>query len=173
MRLPAPTPPSSSSGSYNGHGDRAGRALHVRFAHLAGSTSDFSIAATSRVDGSPPRISQRRTIIYNPSIPSRPGAEAAAHLSAEEIWLMGVRLPGWGVEDEGRVAATSADKSSSSHSHLHHGHHRNPLSPKRRSSYKSHSPASSHPPPTPEPIRDLPSLSPLPSPRATIIHCEL
>ncbi|KAF8128481.1 hypothetical protein K438DRAFT_908324 [Mycena galopus ATCC 62051] len=47
---------------------------------------------------------------------------------------MGVRLPGWGVEDEERVAAAVADKSSSSHAHSRHGrHHGNPLSPRRRS----------------------------------------
>jgi hypothetical protein len=45
------------------------------------------------------------------------------------------------------VAAAAADKYSSSYSHSHH--HGNLLSPRRRSTSKSRSPASLHPPPAP------------------------
>ncbi|KAJ6590220.1 hypothetical protein B0H10DRAFT_2070994 [Mycena sp. CBHHK59/15] len=56
---------------------------------------------------------------------------------AEEIWLMGVRLPGWGVEDEEYMAAFAADKASSSRTPTHNSHHGNQLGPKRRSTSKS------------------------------------
>ncbi|KAJ6623895.1 hypothetical protein B0H10DRAFT_2213273 [Mycena sp. CBHHK59/15] len=54
-----------------------------------------------------------------------------------------------GVEDKERVAATAADKSSSSHAPRIMAPPREPLSPRRRSASKSRSSASPHPPPTP------------------------
>ncbi|KAF7378518.1 hypothetical protein MSAN_00279400 [Mycena sanguinolenta] len=39
--------------------------------------------------------------------------DAAPDRSTEEIWLMGVRLPGWGAEDEARVAAAAHVRASS------------------------------------------------------------
>ncbi|KAJ7465490.1 hypothetical protein FB451DRAFT_1486924 [Mycena latifolia] len=39
--------------------------------------------------------------------------DAAPNRSAEESWLMGVRLPGWGCEDEERVAAAAGGKAAS------------------------------------------------------------
>ncbi|KAF7368158.1 hypothetical protein MVEN_00134800 [Mycena venus] len=197
----ASTPPSSTSGSSNGHGgdltlartpSRLGAetgALATRlsgwFAHLAGSTSDLSIAATiggslsqagstaaalassasRKPDAKSSNLNSKstsskadtksagggsKTSLLDKAVRYLLDGDANPDRSSEEIWLMGVRLPGWGVEDEERVAAAAADKSSSSHSHSHHGHHHgNPLSPRRRSTSKSRSPASPHPPHTP------------------------
>ncbi|KAJ7812965.1 peptidase family C54-domain-containing protein [Mycena leptocephala] len=65
--------------------------------------------------------------------------DANSDRSAEEIWLMGVRLPGWGREDEERLAAAGSNEKSSSsggHSSSHAQTHK-PLSPKRRSTSKA------------------------------------
>ncbi|KAJ7171540.1 cysteine protease required for autophagy [Mycena filopes] len=114
------------------------------FAHLAGSTSDLSLTSTlstSISHAASLATSASRKTPASPSSNSKGGrggsggggkpslldkamrylvdGDAAPDRSTEEIWLMGVKLPGWSAEDEARVAAAAAAASSSSHSHSH------------------------------------------------------
>ncbi|KAF7325375.1 hypothetical protein MSAN_02514800 [Mycena sanguinolenta] len=62
--------------------------------------------------------------------------DAAPDRSTEEIWLMGVQLPGWGAEDEARVAAAAHGGGKDHSSHLlstSHGAGHGLSSSKRRS----------------------------------------
>ncbi|KAJ7891666.1 peptidase family C54-domain-containing protein [Mycena olivaceomarginata] len=158
----ASTPPSSAhshSGSSNGHGDLTlartpsrlgvdasgvGARLSGWFAHLAGSTSDLSLAATisgslSHAGNTAAALASSTSSKSAPTTtshkhkgeatPGKAGAgktlldkavrylldgDAAPDRSTEDIWLMGVRLPGWGPEDEQRVALAAAHPHASS-----------------------------------------------------------
>ncbi|KAJ7330308.1 peptidase family C54-domain-containing protein [Mycena albidolilacea] len=152
-------PPSSHSGSSNGHGDLTlartpsrlgvdasgvGARLSGWFAHLAGSTSDLSLAATisgslSHAGNTAAALASSTSSKSAPTTtshkhkgeatPSKAGAgktlldkavrylldgDAAPDRSTEDIWLMGVRLPGWGPEDEQRMALAAAHPHASS-----------------------------------------------------------
>ncbi|KAJ7841293.1 hypothetical protein B0H13DRAFT_2415027 [Mycena leptocephala] len=160
----ASTPPPSSNSSSSGHGQQqdltlartpsrlgADGPLATRlsgwFAHLAGSTSDLSIAATisgslthgvstaaalasstssnaagkkskAKSDDSHNSNAKSSSKANDSSATTKGGAassktslldkavrylldgDASPDRSAEEIWLMGVRLPGWGRDDE-------------------------------------------------------------------------
>ncbi|KAJ6473341.1 hypothetical protein C8R47DRAFT_1221479 [Mycena vitilis] len=194
----ASTPPSSNSNSNSSSGHGAGDLTLARtpsrlgadgplaarlsgwFAHLAGSTSDLSIAATiggslshaaalaasasastssSRAGNpkSPAKASDAgvgagagtskggsRTSLLDKAVRYLLDGDANPDRSAEEIWLMGVRLPGWGREDEERVAAAAAAAAGgNAHSHSTHGHLHNPLSTSKRRSTSRASPTSS------------------------------
>ncbi|KAJ7711319.1 hypothetical protein B0H16DRAFT_1817074 [Mycena metata] len=121
-----------------------GTRLSGWFAHLAGSTSDLSL--TGMLSSS---ISHAASLASSTSVarktPTSPKAgkdkaggkpslldkavrylldgDAAPDRNGEDIWLMGVRLPGWGREDEERVATAAAAASFSSHSSHSHSSH--------------------------------------------------
>ncbi|KAJ7714766.1 peptidase family C54-domain-containing protein [Mycena maculata] len=165
------------------------------FAHLAGSTSDLSLTSTvggalshsvSTASALASSASKKhsgeggsKTGLLDKAVRYLLDGDAAPDRSQAEIWLMGVKLPGWGRADEERVAAAL---NSSSHSHSHHSSHSHssPSSSRRSSSSADDAP---DPGPWPaafhaafyaqvwctyragfEPIRDLPSLASLPPP---------
>ncbi|KAF8174976.1 peptidase family C54-domain-containing protein [Mycena galopus ATCC 62051] len=189
----ASTPPpsnSSHSGSSNGHAhdvtlarspSRLGAdgALATRlsgwFAHLAGSTSDLSLAATisgsltgvgntaaalsPRKDAKASSTSKKdktsdagataksgggKTSLLDKAVRYLLDGDAAPDRSTDDIWLMGVCLPGWGPEDEARVAAAAANPHSSSTSSHPHPHLHASTSKQRRSGSKTRDASSPH-----------------------------
>ncbi|KAJ7093700.1 hypothetical protein C8R44DRAFT_989851 [Mycena epipterygia] len=84
------------------------------FAHLASSTDD-SLAAT--VNESSEGAGKG---LLDKAVRYLLDEDAAPDRSAQEIWLLGVLLPGWGLEDERRVAqAQHAHAHSTSNLHFH------------------------------------------------------
>ncbi|KAJ7189878.1 hypothetical protein GGX14DRAFT_701934 [Mycena pura] len=176
------------------------------FAHLAGSsTSDLSLTSTigaaaalatstSRAARSASSSSSKaarksdtgggaggsKTGLLDKAVRYLLDGDAAPDRSSAEIWLMGVRLPGWATEDEERITLAS---SSSSHSHSGHSHSSRSHSSHGHSSHSHPIELDPDPGPWPaafhaaffaqvwctyragfEPIRDLPSLASLPPP---------
>ncbi|KAF8147436.1 hypothetical protein K438DRAFT_1989665 [Mycena galopus ATCC 62051] len=124
------------------------------FAHLAGSTSDLLLAVTisgsltgvgntiaalaprkdakssstskdkTSDEGATAKHGGVKTSLLDKAVRYLLDGEAAPNRSTDDIWLMGVCLPGWGPEDEARIAAAatnphSSSKSSYPHPHLH------------------------------------------------------
>ncbi|KAJ7736482.1 hypothetical protein B0H16DRAFT_1573939, partial [Mycena metata] len=169
-----------------------GTRLSGWFAHLAGSTSDLSLTSTLSTSISHAASLAASTSRKTPASPSSKSSsskgsgggkpslldkavrylldgDAAPDRNTEDIWLMGVKLPGWRREDEERHAP------SAHHPHITHRHKRG-----GSKDIALHVPDAG---PWPaaffaafyaqvwctyragfEPIRDLPSLSSLPPP---------
>ncbi|KAJ6522191.1 hypothetical protein DFH09DRAFT_1251014 [Mycena vulgaris] len=151
----ASTPPSSTghaetlalqrTPSRLGEGPLATR-LSGWFAHLAGSTSDLSLAAT--ISGSLSHASAlasstssartagrkseggsggggggSKTSLLDKAVRYLLDGDAAPDRSTAPIWLLGVQLPGWGPADDRRLLAASTSATHpGSHSHHKHAH---------------------------------------------------
>ncbi|KAJ7082272.1 hypothetical protein B0H15DRAFT_803360 [Mycena belliarum] len=135
--FPASTPPSSSSGhsprdltlawTPNRLGaDGTVATISTSISHaasLASSTSRKTPTTPSSTHSSSNSNSGKGSGGGKPNL-----GDAAPDRRTEDIWLMGVKLPGWGKEDQERVAAAntaSGHAPSSHHPHItHRGHKR-------------------------------------------------
>ncbi|KAJ6491180.1 hypothetical protein C8R45DRAFT_1213193 [Mycena sanguinolenta] len=135
---------SRKAASAHGHTSHSSSSHHASSTHHTASSTKSS---TKNSGGG------AKTSLLDKAVRYLLDGDASPDRSAEEIWLMGVRLPGWGVDDEMRVAAAAhAAKDGKEHGLTAGGGH-GLSSSKRRSGSKQRD-LPPPPPDDPSPSRD-------------------